>query len=294
MQEKLDDPGAVTVQMVFQITNALPLLFRNWRRRTYACVLLVAAAVALPWLLIWPTALYLRSPQLFYDWFWLNNVGRFLGFSVPRLGASNEPWFWLTTLPWFAFPALPLAMSSVWQQRREFSRSPPLQYGLVAFTVYLAVLLVSASARNAYGLPMLVALALLAAPAVANLPDRLSRYLDAASRFLFTGLACFVWGVWIILTVTGHAPGWKFLARALPVDFAMPYMPVVFAFAMIATLAYLLAWFWLPRIRGRAIVSMAAGTTLCWLLLATLWLPWVDAAKSYRSVFLAMQPNLPI
>ncbi|MDA8256561.1 MAG: glycosyltransferase family 39 protein [Betaproteobacteria bacterium] len=282
-------PGVIGVTAV-----ALPLLFPNWRHRAYARVLLVAAAAALPWLLIWPIALYQRSPQLFYDWFWLNNVGRFLGFSVPRLGASNEPWFWLKTLPWFAFPALPLAMLSVWQQRREFSRSPPLQYGLVAFTVCLAVLLVSASARNAYGLPMLAALAVLAAPAVANLPDRLSRYLDAASRILFTGLACLIWAVWIVLIVTGRAPDWKFLTRALPVDYVMPFIPVAVAAAVLATLAYLLAWVWLPRIRGRAIVSMAAGTTLCWLLLATLWLPWVDAAKSYRSVFLAMQPHLPI
>ena len=27
---------------------------------------------------------------------------------------------------------------------------------------------------------------------------------------------------------------------------------------------------------------------------ATLWLPWLDDAKSYRSVFVAMQPSLPV
>ena len=282
-------PGVIGVTALL-----LPLLFRTWRCRAYACALGVAAAAALPWLLIWPIALYLRSPTLFYDWFWLNNIGRFLGFSVPQLGAPNAPWFWLKTLPWFAFPALPLALLGVWQRRREISRSAPLQFGLVAFSVYLTVLLVSASARNAYGLPMLVALALLAAPAAATLPDHLNRTLDGASRLLFSTLACFIWAEWTILMVTRHASDWGFLARALPAGYVMPFIPMAFAVAVVATLAYLLAWARLPRLRGRAVVSMAAGTTLCWILLATLWLSWVDNAKSYRSVFAAMQPHLPV
>ena len=282
-------PGAIGVTAL-----VLPLLFRTWRCRAYARTLGVAAVVALPWLLIWPIALYLRSPQLFYDWFWRNNVGRFLGFSVPELGAGNESWFWLKTLPWFAFPALPLALLTVWRQRKNLALSPPLQFGLVAFSVYLAVLLVSASARNAYGLPMLAALALLAAPTVATLPERWNQYLDGAARLLFTALASLFWTVWVIMIATGRAPDWKFLTRVLPGDYVMPFIPLAFAVAVLATLAYLLAWIWLPRLHERAVASMVAGIILCWILFASLWLPWMDDAKSYRSVFASMQPHLPV
>lgn len=282
------DPGVIGVTAA-----VLPLLFRTWRCKAYARTLGIATMAALPWLLIWPTALYLRSPQLFYDWLWLNNVGRFFGFSVPRLGANNEPWFWPQTLPWFAFPALPLAALSVWQRRHEISRNAPLQLGLVAFSVYLAVLLISASARTSYGLPMLAALAFLAAPALA-LPERLSRYLDGVARLLFITLAALFWMGWIVMMVNGHVPDWKFLARVLPADFVMPFLPLAVALAVVATLMYLWAWIWLPRLRERAVTSMAAGMTLCWILFATLWLPWVDDAKSYRSVFVAMQPHLPV
>jgi 4-amino-4-deoxy-L-arabinose transferase-like glycosyltransferase len=59
----------------------LPLLHRHWRTRAYLLLLLTAAGAALPWLLGWPLALYLRSPELFGVWFWDNNVGRFLGSS---------------------------------------------------------------------------------------------------------------------------------------------------------------------------------------------------------------------
>lgn len=196
-------------------------------------------------------------------------------------------------LPWFGFPALPLALLTLWQQRKKLIVSPPLQLGLMMFSVNLGVLLVSASARNAYGWPMLVALSLLAAPAVVTLSDRLNLYLDGAARLLFTALAGLCWTVWVIMMVTGWAPEWKFLTRVLPGDYVMPFIPLAFAVAVVSTLAYLLAWIWLPRLHERAMVSMAAGIALCWLLLASLWLPWIDYAKSYRSVFAAMQPHLP-
>ncbi|MDR3392936.1 MAG: glycosyltransferase family 39 protein [Sulfuriferula sp.] len=281
-------PGALGVTAVL-----LPLLFATWRRREFAQTLVIAGIVVLPWLLIWPVALYLRSPELFYVWFWLNNVGRFLGFSVPQLGADNSTWFWPKTLPWFAFPVLPLAVISLWRQRSQLSRSAPLQYGLIAFAVYLLVMQVSASARTAYGLPMLISLTLLAVPAVNTLPGYLNRYTDYFARVLFTPLAAISWYVWGMMIFTGKPPAWHLLARGLPMDFVMPYQPVTVALATAATIAYLASWQWLPRLASRAITSLALGITLFWILFATLWLPWVDNAKSYREVYLSMQPYLP-
>lgn len=281
-------PGALGVTAVL-----LPLLFANWRRREFMQTLLIATVVALPWLLIWPIALYMRSPELFYVWFWLNNVGRFLGFSVPQLGADNSPWFWPRTLPWFAFPVLPLAIISLWQQRHQLRQSAPLQYGLIAFAVYLLVMQVSASARTAYGLPMLISLAILAVPAINALPERLNRYTDYFARLLFMPLAIISWYVWGMMIFTGRPPAWHLLARGLPMDFVMPLHPVTVTFAVLATFAYLAAWHWLPRLSSRAVVSLASGITLFWILFATLWLPWVDNAKSYRGVYMSMQPHLP-
>lgn len=65
----------------------LPLVAQDWRRRDYVTTLFVAGLVALPWLLIWPCALYQRSPDLFKVLLWDNNFGRYLGFA--RLGAER-------------------------------------------------------------------------------------------------------------------------------------------------------------------------------------------------------------
>ena len=281
-------PGALGVTALL-----LPTLFATWRRREFMQTLLIASVVALPWLLIWPIALYLRSPELFHVWFWLNNVGRFLGFSVPQLGADNSPWFWPKTLPWFAFPVLPLAIISLWQQRQQLRQSAPLQYGLIAFAVYLLVMQVSASARTAYGLPMLISLTILAVPAINTLPEHLNRYTDYFARFLFTPLAIISWYIWGKMVFTGTPPAWHILARGLPMDFVMPLQPLAITLAALATFIYLAAWHWLPRLASRAVVSLAIGITLFWILFSTLWLPWVDNAKGYRSVYISMQPHLP-
>jgi len=41
----------------------LPLCFRRWRALAYARTVRIALLVALPWLTLWPAALWLRSPD---------------------------------------------------------------------------------------------------------------------------------------------------------------------------------------------------------------------------------------
>lgn len=223
----------------------------------------------------------------------MNNVGRFLGFSVTRLGASNDPTFWIRTLPWFAFPALPLAVLTVWRERARIADNRALQFGVVCTAVYLGILLLSASARGGYALPLLVTLALLAAPSVASLPSWIDRRIDIAGRVVFTGVVTFLWAVWAVMELGGRAPAFAWLARALPLEFAMPYHPFAAAVAAMATVAWRLSWRALPDVRERGLTSLAASITLGWVLVATLWLPWIDYAKSYRSVLAPLSHRLP-
>ena len=59
--------------------------------RAFLRQLATAALVFLPFATIWPTLFYLRAPDLFHVWFWDNNIGRFLGFSVPVLPTHASP-----------------------------------------------------------------------------------------------------------------------------------------------------------------------------------------------------------
>lgn len=266
----------------------LPLLFAHWRRRAYWHGLAIAALVCVPWCVVWPACLYLRSPKLFMDWFWVNNIGRFLGFSVQQLGTEHLPWFWTKTIPWFTFPALPIALWTLWRQRRTALATPAVQYALVAFSVLMLVLATSSSARCVYAWPLLVPLALLAAPGAQQLPKRIDLAFSVLGIALFGMLMSAVLLGWLMMMVTGAPPDWPRLLRLLPAEF-IPYFDATHALAallLIAGALVVLKLLWSAPARGLTV--WLVGVTLTWALLTTLWMPWLDFAKSYRPVFAAM------
>jgi 4-amino-4-deoxy-L-arabinose transferase-like glycosyltransferase len=273
---------------VFGLTTLiLPILFTEWCTRRFAINVLVACAAVAPWLLLWPIALYLRSPVLFHDWLWVNNIGRFMGFTVPELGAAHERGFWWRTLPWFTFPALPMACYAVIRRRGTALRLAPYQLCMVGFAVTLSVLWVSASARQVYALPLLIPLALAAVPAVRYL-GTIGKFWELASAVVFVPLAASLWGVWFFAVAQGAYPEWTWLNRWFPAGYQSDLSRTGYAGALGLTLAVVLL-----RARAepplRALVTWTAGLALVWGLSATLWLPWIDAAKSYRVPFVALR-----
>jgi 4-amino-4-deoxy-L-arabinose transferase-like glycosyltransferase len=271
----------------------LPLLFSRWRTPGYARALAISFVSAAPWLLIWPAVLFHRSPQLFMDWFWLNNIGRFFGFSVPLLGATHSKWFWLSTLPWFAFPALPLALLSVWRHRATASSREPFQISMALAAALMAVLWQSASARDNYALPILLPLALLAAPALTQLPFAADRIWKWAAFTLGVTFAALSWGTWVYMMVKGAPPNLPIIANYLPHQYIPTFEAGSFVAALMVTIAPLFFFRALTRYTGPGLSAWFACLTVGWGLVACLWLPWLDAAKSYRGVFDSLKTALP-
>lgn len=207
-------PGAIGIAALL-----LPLFFRQWRSAAYLRGLLFAALASLPWLTVWPFLLYQHSPQLFADWFWQNNVGRYLGFSVYKLGASNDPGYWQRTLPWFTFPLWPLAAWTLWRERQALlARQMPaaLEASLAVLLVTAAVLVSSASARAIYALSLLPPLAILAAHSLDELSAPVNRSIDWAARIVGAGVCLTLWCGWMIALNSGTAPAWLQMTRHFP------------------------------------------------------------------------------
>ncbi|MGA7799585.1 MAG: glycosyltransferase family 39 protein [Gammaproteobacteria bacterium] len=287
MSKGLFAPGIVGL-----VALLLPLVFRPWRSRGYALSLAVAMAAAMPWLVIWPYALYQRSHELFMTWFWMNNLGRYFGFA--NLGARNTvSAYFLRILVWFAWPAWPLAGWALWRERGAIGRQPALQLGLLAALVMLAVLSLSSVARDLYALPILLPLALLAGRSVDSLPPAVARLSFRVSAVLFGALGLLVWTVWVAMMIRHATPRLPVLSYYLPASFKPHFQPVALAGAVILTVIWLSV---LGRWRGTglaAVCSWMVGVTLVWGLLATLWLPWINDAKSYRSMMASLTRALP-
>ncbi|MGU7781931.1 ArnT family glycosyltransferase [Burkholderia sp. PU8-34] len=286
------------VPLVFAATLvAVLVLYPACRTRAFARALGVAALVFAPFAIIWPTALFLRSETLFLAWFWDNNFGRFFGFSVPELGAENDkPLYILRVFLTVGFPVAPLAIVALARGAWRDWRAPRIALPVVFAGVGLLVLQMSATSRQLYILPFIAPLALVAAQAIDRLPRALHTGWDYLSRALFGTFIVLAWTIWSVMADPAAsrarlAP----LGRWLPLDWTLPIEPGF----VLGALALTIGWLWLlPTLRTtgrwRGALSWAAGALVAWGLVYTLLLPWLDVAKSYRSVFDDLNTHLAL
>ncbi|MFL9993966.1 glycosyl transferase [Paraburkholderia sediminicola] len=277
------------VPLVFGATTvAVLVLYPSCRTRSFAGALGIAALVCAPFALIWPICFYLRSEALFKVWLWDNNIGRFFGFSVAELGSENESrWFVLRTVLSVGFPVVPLALAALaggeWRRWRDPRVALPVIFAGTGF----AVLQSSATVRELYILPFIAPLALVAMQGIDKLPRRLHAGWDIASRVLFGSTAVLAWIIWSIMSgpANTHA-SLHWLGRWLPLDWVLPAKPALISAALLMTFG----WLWMLPVfkhtgKWRGALSWCAGAILAWGLVSTLLLPWLDYAKSYRTVF---------
>lgn len=252
--------------------------FREWRTPAYLRSWLVALGAFAPWALVWPWLLYRHSPALFHEWFWVNNFGRFTG--EAGLGGVLDHAHYAKALVWFAFPAWPLALWALWRGRMK---TPLAQLAVVTFVVIFAVLSAASAARTLYGLPLLVPLALLAAIGVESLPAWLAKPLNALATEGAGLLALGLWLAWLAFLLGWHP---AFFDEQSP-----GFVPHIEPVALAAAVALTGLWFF--TLRWSLPARWLAGLTLVWGLAMTLWLPWLDHAKSYRGVIADMQRARP-
>jgi 4-amino-4-deoxy-L-arabinose transferase-like glycosyltransferase len=185
-------------------------------------------------------------------------------------------------LLWFAWPAWPLAIWTLWRWRRQYSSlhvALPLWFTGVAV---LSMLLTRTSDRALF--LCLPALATLAAFALPTLERRLSALIDWFTLFFFSVVCILIWGIWVAMQTGTSSISFLFVNRLVP-----GYVPSFSWLPFLAAILGTLAWLWLVYWRvGRhrtamwkSMVLPAGGTALCWLLLMTLWLPMLDFARSY-------------
>ncbi len=268
------------------------LLHPAWRRREVWLGLVAALFAALPWLLIWPWALYQRSPELFEQWFLVNNIGRFIG-SV-HLGPHATPLFYPRLLLWAALPVWPLAVYGMWHVGwRAVLREPRFYLPLSQFLVWLSVLSMAHDARALYALPLYVPLAVLAVPGLRALPSMTARRIDLGVALFFTPLIVLVWLAWGV-ALSGWPPMlYAWLSQRHPLEVVAADWHI-----LLPAMAMSGLWWWLigdRRAGGRLREALlpAAGLATLWLLVMTLLLPVIDAEKSYRSMCRDLGAALP-
>ena len=255
-------------------------------RQACATQLLAALALALVLSAGWLLPLQIAAPDYLAQFF----AGELASLAKPVAIPTNVARY-LNLLLWYAWPALPLAAWALWAKRRALA-SKPLALPIATFGAVLLFLGADVEVSSAAALLLLPPLVLLAVPGVASLRRGAANAFDWFGMMTFTLFAAVVWIVWSAMVF-----GWpERLARQavrLEPGFVGQFNLIACVFALLTTAL----WFWLiltsPRSPMRGIMHWMAGLTLFWLLIAALWMPWIDYGKTYRPLSASLAAALP-
>jgi 4-amino-4-deoxy-L-arabinose transferase-like glycosyltransferase len=196
---------------------------------------------------------------------------------------------------WFAWPAWPYAAWAVYAWRKQ-GQAMHILLPLTFFAAFAVLAILNRYSDEGVLLPLLPPLAILAAFGLPTMKRGAINAVDWFSVMTLTTCAAFIWVGWI-----AKQTGWPAqIARnafKLAPGFKPEFSLIACLVAAFATVGWIGLVHWRisrrPSVLWRAVVLSSGGVILCWLLLMTLWLPWINYGKSYAGVARQIAQNLP-
>jgi 4-amino-4-deoxy-L-arabinose transferase-like glycosyltransferase len=253
---------------------------------------LVGLPLAIVLFAAWPAAALTLFPDD-ANWFlnqWLyGSLMRFSGPPTAVLGYAAK------NLPLFTWPAWPLAIWA-WVSWTGFRRRPHIAVPLSVVIPLVALVILQSQQTNRLYMLILPPLAVLASFALPTLKRGAINAIDWFAVLSFTILGSFVWLVWLASLTGFPYPLARNLARLVP-GYEPHFKILSFVCAVAVTVCWVLLVRWRisrqPQVLWRSVVLSSAGTTLMWVLLMTLWLPFVNYSRTYRDVAQQIAAHLP-
>ena len=243
--------------------------------------------IALPLALVpcffWAVALHMHGSEgtqfLAAWWHWniANNQG---------LLGSGDLLYFPRNLLIFGWPALPFALIAAWRWRSRLEASH-IQIPLALLTAYLLALLPASEMQEGLMSFLLPGATVLAA---FLLPTLSRSAINAIDWFALMGLSIAILLIWLgwIAMVGGWPPTIANNFMKLAPGFKPSFSSVAFIVAIISTSFWLVVCYWRvrykPQVVWRAMVISCSGLVAAWVLLTTLWMPWLNHTKTYRDV----------
>jgi 4-amino-4-deoxy-L-arabinose transferase-like glycosyltransferase len=260
---------------------ALPCLFGIWRTKSYAQFILLSLLVASPLILGWALLCRHFYADTFNHW-WQLSLLQFKYF---------QHVYFLKTLLWYAWPALPLAAWGLWRYRSQLMYKPRFQLIITFFASALFFIGLGYN-KEVFALPLLVPLTAMAGGSIETLKRGTAGALSWFGLILFGLMSSLIWLGWgAMLTGTPAKINERltFLSGMSQLSFSV----FAFTLASAVTLIWLFAIFRSQFSNRSSATNWAIGMTCVWTLLMSLWLPLIDSARSYHQVFSGLSKALP-
>lgn len=260
----------------------LMLLSRDCRNPRASGALLLGLCLALGLSALWPLAVHLQQPELFS--LWLSEEWSRL--SGPSLSPA-EIVGGLELLGWFTWPLWPIVLWSLWRARRGLGDLRWL-LPLLSAVLVVSVLVMQGDVSQASALPILPAMALLAAGGVPSLRRGAANALDWFSLMSLAAFGMLVWLAWSAQWA-GWPPGLaRHVVRNAP-DFVLSEPGFQAAVGAVITVIWIALLWKLPRSSSRAPANWAIGLTMLWCLAVVLLMPWFNNGRSYRATIASLE-----
>ncbi len=255
----------------------------KWLASTWLVALLGIGLWPFLW---WLSDLSTVQMQAAWQAWWSNEA-------IQLVISGKSSGFLARNLPLYAWPVWPLALWSIWFWRKGANnplggiRNPNMALPLgiaIAVLVYLTHLQALSEQSLLLIIPPLVIWACFSLPIIKR---SVISFIDWFALLTFTLVGAFIWVMWFAMTTNLPAGLARNIAKKVP-----GFVPEFSWLALIAAIVVTALWVsvvkWrtsrAPKVIWRAVVISAAGTTLTWVLLMTLWLPTINYAKTYRDV----------
>lgn len=274
--------GIVAPAIIVVTSLLLPTVFTAWRTKSYAIVWGLSALFATPWLVIWPILCWQATPELFSHW-WQTSISAF---------GDSHHFYFLKTLGWFALPALPLAIWGLWRYRIYLLEKPKFQLLICFFIVTLVFIGFGSDYAEIDALPLLLPLAALAGGSVETLKRGAAGLLNWFGLMLFGTMGFLIWLGWFAM-MSGWPAKLASRMQILSGTADTHFSWIALALALAVTVIWLLIINNAKHSNRAAVTDWAVGITMAWSLLMTLWLPWIDSAKSYQGVMTSLKTAMP-
>jgi 4-amino-4-deoxy-L-arabinose transferase-like glycosyltransferase len=274
--------GLLPAAMVAGATAGVIFLPVIRQRMEAKRALLLGITLALPGIILWCLLCQQWANGLWAAW-WATQVT----VQIP----SNHLYF-MRTLAWYAWPALPLALWGIWRFRHAVLNTYRFQLSLIFF-VWAFVLIGFFSDRSEVNaLPLLIPLTALAAGSIETLKRGAAGALNWFGLILFGLLIAIAWlGWWAMLT--GHPirlyQRLAYLSGLQTIQLSVLYG----AIAVAVTLIWLSGVIRSKHSNRSSATNWAIGMTCAWTVFMSLWLPMIEAARTYRPIFEDMRNHLP-
>jgi 4-amino-4-deoxy-L-arabinose transferase-like glycosyltransferase len=273
--------GFITVATGLSVLICQVRLRFRW---TLGSVLIAIIGIGI-WPLLWH--LFNMSPALQESTLtaWANTppMHRYIAWNSLQFMGIN---FWA-----YAWPVWPLALVSLahWVRNEDAGswRAPHLCIPLGLLIAGLVYVLFRVDVNEHDLIVLIPPMAIIAAFSLPILRRNVISFIDWFAMLSFTIIAIAIWVIWFAKTTGYPAATAANVARFIP-GFEVQFSWLTLLIALTITALWLWVVQWrtsrAPKVIWRCLIISAAGTTLMWVLLMTLWLPTINYAKTYRFV----------